>query len=376
MAFAVALALAAAGAFALRFALDLPKPTGPQSVGTMTLTLERPPEPEEPAPGEYDVQVWYPAQPAADRAPYGTGSAGFRNRIYHYLVRTNAARNAAVARGPRRFPILVYIAGWGGERTSNTILAENLASHGFVVAAFGDVEHDRPPLGRLAGPAAFGSERAYEATLRLGHERLQYEARRASAVLDRLTALDADDPSGRFTHRLDVARVGAVGYSFGGAVALEACRRDARFKAAMNLDGWLFDAGSGYRGGVPYFLASDRSPDLGASDVAAAEGALRYTNELTVADQARQHEVLRHGGYSLRIADADHYSFTDVPFIAPLHRFGNRGAQQKRIALVVCDYAVAFFERALNGTPSALLVPTDKLSRRMTLVSWPLEGLR
>lgn len=366
----LAFALAVACVMAVRFAFELPAPTGPLPVGTVTLTLERPPEPNEGSAGRFAVQVWYPAKPSTDRAPYGSGSPGLKRWIYRRLVRTHAARGVGIASSQGRFPVIVYVAGWGNERTDNTVLSEELASHGFVVAAFGDVGYDDPPLRRLGGPTDFSSERAYHATLQLGHEKLRYDVQRASAVLDRLAMLDAGDSAGRFTHRLDLSRAGILGYSFGGAVAVAACRGESRFKAAMNMDGWLFDAGSGYRSGVPYFLVTDRSPTPGPDDLKAADPMRRYTSQLTVADEERQHEVLRRGGYELRIAGADHLSFTDVPLYAPLHRFSSH-VNPERVARAVRGYAVAFFERVLDGKSSPLLVPGDKAHPAMTLASWP-----
>lgn len=373
LAIAVALVVAAAGFVAVRASLSLPRPTGPLPVGTVSFTLERPPEPGERRAGRFAVQVWYPSEPSTDRAPYGTPGPGLKRWLRHQIVRTRAAREAAFAAGERRSPVVVYVAGWGGERTDNTVLAEDLASHGFVVAGVDDLAFDDPSLTRLTGPPDFTSQRAYHATLQLGDERLRYESARASAVLDELTALDLRDPAGRFTHRLDLNRVGILGFSFGGAVALETCRRDSRFKAAMNMDGWLFDAASGYHGGVPYFLVSDNSPGPSPEDLRSPDLVHRYTSQLTFEDEERQRAVLAHGGYMLSLVGADHLSFTDVPFNVTLHQAGNGRVDQHLLARTLRSYTVAFFERSLNGIPSGLLIAGERRQPALTLASWPMR---
>jgi dienelactone hydrolase len=339
-------------------------------VGTLTLTLDRGPNGPESRPGRFDVRVWYPGASSNGSAPYGSGGPGFMRWFYHRFVRTHAARNVAFAAGTAPAPVLVYVAAWGGESTDNTALLEDLASHGYVVAALGDVAFDDPPLGRLGGPADFGSEQAYAATLGLAHEKLRYLARRVSAVLDRLAALDAADPAGRFTRRLDLGRTAILGYSFGGAVAFEACRRDPRLRAVLNMDGWLFDSARGYRGGIPYFLITNREPLPGPAELTAADPVLRYESQLTLADDAIQSEVLGRGGYALLIDAADHLSFSDVPLYAPLRRIGNGDAS--RISRAVRAVTAAFFDRVLDGTPSPLLAPGEKRDPSMRLSHWPL----
>jgi dienelactone hydrolase len=337
---------------AYRLRAGFPRPTGRYPVGVTTLTLVRDAA-EGSARGTYDVQVWYPAQRAGTRAPYGTGIPGLRRLAYHRLLRTNASPDVPLAGSTERFPVIVYVAGWGGQRTDNTVLAEDLASHGFVVAALSDVAFDLPPIPELSTPLDFSSKSAYSATLEVARARASYEAERASRVLDELQALDGAAAPARFANRLNAGRAGIVGFSFGGAVALETCARDARFAAAVNLDGWLF--GVRNAGECPYLLVSDNAPLPGAADLAATDPVRRYESTLTVADEAVQRAALQHDGYSLIVADATHLSFTDVPFYSPLRRFEPGSVDPKRVSAIVNRYVLSFFDRYVAGRAAPLL---------------------
>jgi dienelactone hydrolase len=361
----VVIAIAAAGAMLMRSVFSLPRPTGPFPIGTVALKLDRTIDPGETTPGLFIVQMWFPALPCADRAPYGTGVKETKRQLYKRFIRTHSARNASPA--ARRSPLIVYVPGWRGQRTDNTALAEELASHGYIVAALDDVMRDSPVLDPMCGVVDLQSERAYRATLELWRRRLAYESRRVSAVLDHLAKLDADDPDERFTERLDLRHVGILGYSFGGAVALETCRRDKRFLGAMNLDGLLCGAGTGYSGGVPYFLVSNAMPDPTPDELASDDPAIRYTSDLVATDLIDQHQVLRYGGYKLQVAHTTHLSFTDIPLYAPLQRLRAGWPNPPRITAALRAYALAFFAEALHGTPSPLLRPGTRGRPAMTL---------
>jgi dienelactone hydrolase len=357
------LAVAAGGAFIIYSMFELPPPSGPFAVGTVSFTLRRPIEPGESSPGRFTVQLWYPALASGSRALYGTSVGDWRAWIYHHLVRTHSS--AAAIPAHRRSPVIMYVPAWGGQRFENTALAEDLASHGYAVAAFDDVTRDSPVLNRLAGAADVGSEEEYRLTLELAQRRLIYESQRASDVLDYLMKLDAGDP--RLRGRFDLHRVGILGYSFGGAVAFETCRRDRRFLAAMNLDGLLFGASSGYTGGIPYLLVADSNPLPTAADLASSDPVVRYTSELIVSDDPAQRAALRYGGYELTVADTQHASFNDTPLYAPLQRFRAGWSNPPRITAALRQYTLAFFDQTLNRTPSPLLTPGTRGRPPVTL---------
>jgi predicted dienelactone hydrolase len=347
-----------------RMSSALPRPSGALPVGVTTLTLVREASGGI-APGTYEVQVWYPGRKSNDRAPYGTGVPGFKSFVYHRLVRSHAARDVAVAGATERFPVVVYVAGWGGQRTDNTIVAEDLASNGFVVAAISDPSHDDPPAATFAAPADFSSQHAYEATVRLAAARLAYEARRASDVLDELQLLERRDPSGRFTNRLRLTDAGIVGFSFGGAVALEACGRDERFAAAVNIDGWLFDARNARM--CPYLLISDKAPFPTQADLSSADLEHRFESILTVADEPLQKAALSYDGYALLVDGATHVDFTDAPAYSPLKWYRRASIDPRRMSNILTRYLLSFFGEYVKGESSPLLVPGATLDPAATL---------
>jgi len=122
-----------------------------------------------------------------------------------------------------------------------TTLAEDLASHGYVVVGF-----DAP---YRTDVVVFPDGRVVRRTPENNPERcLGREASCAdrliaawnadiSFVLDQLTRLNARDETGKFTGRLDLTRIGLLGHSFGGATALQFCHDDSRCKAGIDLDG-------------------------------------------------------------------------------------------------------------------------------------------
>ncbi len=105
----------------------LPRPTGVNAVGTRTVHWKD-------GERELVVQVWYPAAAnGLPRARY-VRAREVKARFRHWvMVRTNSAQDAEVLGGAH--PVVVFGPMWGGRRTQDTFLAEELASYGYVVAA-------------------------------------------------------------------------------------------------------------------------------------------------------------------------------------------------------------------------------------------------
>jgi len=352
------------------YRFSLPAPTGRFAVGTTTITL---PQEGASARGRFHLTVWYPAQPSSGRAPYGPPDASFPRRLAYMLIASHAATNARVADDAHAIPAIVYVPGWGGSRLENTALAEDLASHGYAVIAVDNPKHDEPPLAEshLEG-LDLSSDTAYERTLAAAPLKRTFEARRLSYVLDQLSGATSPLET-RLRQRIDFERVGALGYSFGGAVAVEACRLDSRFRAAMNLDGWLFDAyePATERPHRPYLLISSDEPPPTSEDLHSAEALRRSTARLNLLDLTWQQKMLEPGGLSILFERTSHESFFDDVRYAILKHTQNGRMEPDRIAAVVRRYGLAFFDAALRGRHSALLKTPVEVRGEYTVRVWP-----
>ncbi len=131
-----------------------PPPTGPFSVGKVTVhwTDESRIEPlsADNASRELMVDIWYPAEASSaapveylDVAAYdkALGAKGFKDyfggasEAIRQGVKTHAVSRAPYARSEGPSPVLIFSPGGGMIREVYTSQLEDLASHGYVVAA-------------------------------------------------------------------------------------------------------------------------------------------------------------------------------------------------------------------------------------------------
>ncbi len=207
----------------------LREPTGPGPVGTTSLWLTDTSRPDPWAAGvnarELMVSLWYPAAPSdGRRARYMTpaeselqlttrGITGVPPDVLS-TVRTSAVSDATPAGRQRALPLVVLSPGFTNSRSVLTALAEDLASHGYVVAG---IDHTYEsfatafPDGRVTTCLARDTRRTGEGFW----EKLP--AGRAADVSFVLDELSGAHPAWAGAGLIDPSRVGMAGHSLGGA---------------------------------------------------------------------------------------------------------------------------------------------------------------
>ncbi|GAA3147625.1 carboxylic ester hydrolase [Planomonospora alba] len=342
-----------------------PEPSGRFAVGTHVVQWTDPRRPESFTADPRDrrtvvVQLWYPAQ----KSPAGARRAQYSGRTEHeartvsdalarqvglpgFLVdgvpraRTRSVFDAPVAGGSERFPIVLFSPGSGGVRTQNTAWAEELASHGYVVAAL-DHPYDSAAVvlddGRtIHTEIASTGDRDEDGELAVGWTAVR--AADLSLVLTQLDRLGRGEITGPLTGRLDTGRVAVTGHSMGGAAALQAARQDRRFDAVIDLDGYPHGPTS------PHL----HQPTLALTQAVTSGTDPRYIPRLT--------EVLELGtatGYRLTIPGAAHLTFMDGPlYLPPVPSIvGSLGRTES--PRVVAAATLAFLDATLRHRPGDL----------------------
>jgi pimeloyl-ACP methyl ester carboxylesterase len=202
----------------------------------------------------------------------------------------------------------------------------------------------------------FSSTAAFPRTIDLAAHRVRARARDARTVLDALTRLDEYDPSGQFTHRLMLDRVGIFGFSFGGAVAAQAAWLDPRFRAAANLDGWHFAEAADQGVDRPYLLMSDDTSLPSAADLVSENPETRAIASLDDQDYRRSIENLRqHGGFYVTISGTTHVNYTDAALRSRIRRVTGAGPIAPVRAVEIIDtHLLEFFGKYLLDQDSDL----------------------
>jgi dienelactone hydrolase len=298
------------------------------------------------------VHVWFPAD---------------RTETTHHTAR--------IARGAERFPVVIYSPGWPGTKIDNNGLIRELASHGFIVfgmtyparlAAVSD-EVRAQQIRELEHWIIYSSEEVYRHAVQYATERVRFRAQEVLSLLDGLADLDAA-PDTLVANRLDLCRVGVIGYSLGGAVAAEAVSMDSRFCAAVNIDGRHW--GTALQSGVkqPYLFIGEELTPPSPADLASPNPDRRYNAHADRFDFAQLAKNLRrNGGMQVTIMGAAHEDFTDRGPPLTLRRLRRIGRiRPRKVRAALNTYVLAFLKGNLVGKDEALLAGGP----------WPLPGTR
>lgn len=362
-----------------RTAVTLPTPTGSFSVGRSILDWsdDTALDTLAPMPGtkrELLVWIWYPsAGPSAamadDYVPAqlrpkaeDAGGANIWSLLTRDLSKVHAhgTRDTEVSPQQRNYPVVIMRAGASAEVLNYSTLAEDLASHGYVVVGF-----DAPyRTSRVVFPDGRVMRRAPQNNpeLCMGEGQTNQEScvdRIITAwtadiafALDRLEQLNSSDSSSRFTGRLDMARVGVFGHSLGGATAAQFCHGDSRCKAGIDIDG--APHGSVVQAGIhqPFmFLLSDHSHESDPE-----------SRQIRANIQSIYDRLPPNGRLHVTIRGANHFTFSDDGALLKSHivrgmlrMFGRLGIDGRRQLAVTAYCLRSFFDAYLKGPGVARL---------------------
>ena len=340
----------------------LPEPTGPCPVGTTSLWLKDVSRPDPWAAGvsvrELMVSLWYPATPSdGRRARYMTPAESELQLTSRGLtgiprdalstVRTNAVSDATPAGRQRALPVVVLSPGFTNSRSALTALAEDLASHGYVVAG---IDHTYESLATAFPDGRVTTCLAREARRRGTGFWEKLGAGRVADVSFVLGELTGARPAWPGAALIDPSRMAMAGHSAGGAAAISAMLADSRLRAGIDMDGathaqipddglsrpFLFlgrqsSYTPGSRGGIP----GKPGPVIGWE---------------------RDWELLTGWKRWLLVAGAVHASFTDLALLADQIGIDiGAGLSGARSLDITRAYVRAFFDQHLRSRPQALL---------------------
>jgi predicted dienelactone hydrolase len=258
-------------------------------------------------------------------------------------VRTHTVADAPVAAGS--FPLVVLEPGMGLVAPQFTALAEDLASHGYMVAGVTPTYSANVTVlsGRAVGRTPAGNPQDQD---RAGGDRLvMVWAADARFAAGRIAAT-----GGSLTGHIDASRVAYIGHSFGGAASLQACHDDPRCAGAVDMDGTPYGPVVHQGLAAPMMLLGTPGDCLAS--------ACHPTNavETDIETASRTLRTASTGpAYRYEIAGAKHFNFTDygayyIP--TPLHGLTQLGPiDGHRCLVIVSAYVTAFADHVLRGGP-------------------------
>ncbi len=335
----------------------LPDPTGPYSIGTVTfeLTDDSREEVFTSVSGDHRrilIQAWYPANAVTDGNPvpyvenpqlFGMGieySFGFPSFMVSHLplIKTHSFRDAPLATDVSSYPVILFSHGYGGLIMQNTILMEEMASHGYIVFS---INH---PYESAVSIFPDGSV-IFESPPPAGHlinESLDIWAQDSMFLLDQLHISENENIPDIFWNGLDFGRIGAMGHSFGGTTAEELCLTDSRVKTGISFDSPHFGQSLTENMSKPFMLLF--GPDYGNPD-------LNDTVYLRAENTC----------YGLYVTGTRHYNFADVCIWSPvLQLVGLTGSiDGYKMIELQNNYVRAFFDSQFKSIDSPLLAASS-----------------
>lgn len=281
-------------------------PTGSYKTGTISYQLEHLNDLD-----ELKLTIWYPTdESSGDIAPYFQNVEILKEEVsekipslfFSYLsnIQSNSQKNVSVSLNKSAFSVIVFSPGIPGTSFMYTSLAEELASHGYIVVATDNISLEQP--------------------------------KRTTWVKAQQQAIDflfeANSKNQHLKGKMDLQRIGLLGYSSGGEAAFEVLPTDERVLSAVNMDGTHLPSLDQMTGkNKPFlYLQSDRDPIK---------------------------TLMEYGGYVATIKGTKHKSFSDYYLYSPYFSIVDKVNYRKDFQ-IVSTVVRHFFDRTLSGNEDTM----------------------
>ena len=352
--------------------VTLPHPSGPYAVGRLTGLIEDRHDrqllsPDRNEPRQALVWLWYPADasPAAERCDYLPADwRGVLNQtrgpFNRYILSVDLAHmkdqslcGVGISSRQQKYPLVFLRAGSSALVSQYTVLAENLASHGYIVLGF-----DAPyrsevvvsPGGHFVKRLAANDAEPLsgEKQAALGRKLVAAWAADTSWVLGKIIGTPVFS---NLRDRIDPQKIAIVGHSLGGATALQYCHDDSRCKAGVDIDGVVLGDASKQGMDKPFLIL------LGGHGGEDAEDVRRTLADL----QSLYDRLPANTRFQATLEGANHFNFSDIGFLK------SQGLQQMllflgvmkmdvhRQAELTSSYVRTFLDVHLKDAPAAEL---------------------
>jgi dienelactone hydrolase len=286
--------------------------------------------------GAFPITIWYPAQREAGQWPASYEPeaetrdprewGNFVDRAPYYS--SYSIQDAPFGRGLTQLPVILWSHGYPDYRFDGEELAEQLASHGYVVVG---IDHSDCPV------PVFPDGRYLYTDPDVAYNNwslatLENRARDLMVTLDELTKWNDQDPF--FVGKLNVQNTAGIGWSYGGGTVGEFCRVDSRGKAAVILEGYLQNADNILTSGLTKPVLSMYASNGGDTDLFIK---------------------LKKDAIYFQIANTEHASFSKWYWTLTAETL----AQGRQAANIISDYTLWFLDKYLKGSTNAMPSQTN-----------------
>ena len=340
---------------------EVPKPTGDRNIGTESIELidinrlewftEDPQDLR-----KIMIQIWYPTDDLDGEKElyidYGklriealASQFDYSPFLFKKLidVETNSIKKAEPST-QSSFPLIIFSHGLGGNRTQNTVIIEELTSHGYVVIAIEHAYDANISIFDNGDVADYRSGINYERrnTQEITPEefwaiRLPQLETRAEDVSYIINQLELGNLPENIVNIIDLENIGVFGHSFGGATSIYSSYNDHRIDACVNLDGWMV-------------VVPDKIVDNGINKNFMYLGQEQWDEKLNyqkldkfVKSNTKSSKIL--------IPNTTHYDFSDAPHMTKVAKLLNKSGKvkSKNLKNILNELIILFFNKNLKN---------------------------